>query len=81
MQENNEKRNLKFCRYYHGEQQNPYRDSFKGRAWMAEQLAGERASDSAKYPWAMVIPFVALRTRLRNAVPLHRKQFASPHPP
>ena len=81
MQTDNESRDLKYCRYYHGEQQNPYRDSFKGRAWMAELLASERTSDSAKYPWAMVIPFVALRTRPRNAVPLHRKQFASPHPP
>ena len=49
MQVDNENRDLKYCRYYHGEQQDPYRDSFKGRAWMAEQLASERASDSAKY--------------------------------
>ena len=48
MQTDNENRGLKYCRYYHGEQQDPYRDSFKGRAWMAEQLASERASDSAK---------------------------------
>ena len=48
MQTDNENRDLKYCRYYHGEQQDPYRDSFKGRAWMAEQLASERASDSAK---------------------------------
>ena len=48
MQANDENKNLEYCRYYHGEQQNPYRDSFKGRAWMAEQLARERASDSAK---------------------------------
>ena len=48
MQTDNENRDLKYCRYYHGEQRDPYRDSFKGRAWMAEQLAGERASDSAK---------------------------------
>lgn len=48
MQVDNENRDLKYCRYYHGEQQDPYRDSFKGRAWMAEQLACERASDSAK---------------------------------
>lgn len=48
MQANNESKNLEYCRYYHGEQQAPYRDSFKGRAWIAEQLASERASDSAK---------------------------------
>ena len=48
MQANNENKNLEYCRYYHGEQQDPYLDSFKGRAWMAEQLARERASDSAK---------------------------------
>ena len=48
MQTDNESRDLKYCRYYHGEQRDPYRDSFKGRAWMAELLAGERASDSAK---------------------------------
>ena len=48
MQVDNENRDLKYCRYYHGEQQDPYMDSFKGRAWMAEQLASERASDSAK---------------------------------
>ena len=48
MQANNEKKNLEYCRYYHGEQQDPYRDSFKGRAWIAEQLACERASESAK---------------------------------
>ena len=48
MQVDNENRNLKYCRYYHGESQDPYMDSFKGRAWMAEQLACERASDSAK---------------------------------
>ena len=45
---NNEKKNLEYCRYYHGEQQDPYRDSFKGRAWIAEQFASEHASDSAK---------------------------------
>ena len=44
---NNENKNLEYCRYYHGEQQDPYRDSFKGRAWIAEQLASERASESA----------------------------------
>ncbi|PWJ67343.1 hypothetical protein SAMN05720473_101213 [Fibrobacter sp. UWB15] len=48
MQANNEDQNLEYCRYYHGEQNDPYRDSFKGRAWIAEQLASERASDSAK---------------------------------
>ncbi|MBR6124545.1 hypothetical protein IKQ19_13285, partial [Candidatus Saccharibacteria bacterium] len=48
MQTDNENRDLKYCRYYHGELQDPYMDSFKGRAWMAEQLASERASDSAK---------------------------------
>lgn len=48
MQTDNENRDLKYCRYYHGEQQDPYRDSFKGRAWMAEQLASERASGPAK---------------------------------
>ena len=47
MQANNEKKNLEYCRYYHGESECPYRDSFKGRAWIAEQLASERASDSA----------------------------------
>ena len=47
MQVDNENRDLKYCRYYHGEPQDPYMDSFKGRAWMAEQLACERASDSA----------------------------------
>ena len=47
MQANNEIKNLEYCRYYHGEQDCPYRDSFKGRAWIAEQLASERASDSA----------------------------------
>ena len=48
MQANNEDQNLEYCRYYHGEQNDPYRDSFKGRAWIAEQLASERVSDSAK---------------------------------
>ena len=48
MQAYNEKKNLEFCRYYHGEQECPYRDPFKGRAWIAEQLASERASESAK---------------------------------
>ncbi|MBR4681163.1 MAG: hypothetical protein IKP03_08680 [Fibrobacter sp.] len=47
MQANNENKNLEYCRYYHGEQNDPYVDSFKGRAWMAEQLASERASESA----------------------------------
>ena len=48
MQAKDEKRDLRYCRYYHGEQQNPYMDAFKGRAWIAEELASERASDSAK---------------------------------
>ena len=47
MQANNENKNLEYCRYYHGEQNDLYVDSFKGRAWMAEQLASERASESA----------------------------------
>jgi len=43
---NNE--NLEYCRYYRGEAECPYRDSFKGRAWMAEQLACERDSELPK---------------------------------
>lgn len=41
-------RNLEYCRYYHGEQQNPYTDSFKSRAWIAEQFASECAFDYSK---------------------------------
>ena len=48
MQAKDEKRDLRYCRYYHGERQCPYMDAFKGRAWIAEELASERASDSAK---------------------------------
>lgn len=48
MHANNENRDLKYCCYYHGEQNDPYTASFKGRAWIAEQLASGCASGSAK---------------------------------
>ena len=36
-----------FCLYYYNEEQCPYRDNYKGRVWIAEKLASERANASA----------------------------------
>ena len=48
MHADNENRDLEYCRYYHGEQNDPYMDSFKSCAWKAEQLACGHISGSAK---------------------------------
>jgi len=36
-----------FCLYYNYEEECPYRDNYKGRAWIAEKFASERANASA----------------------------------
>ena len=61
MQIDNEIRDLKYCRYYHGEQWNPYLDSFKECAWEAEQLASEQAFDEAKDFLSFVVTHIPNR--------------------
>ena len=36
-----------FCLYYHNEEDCPYRENYRGRAWIAEKFASERANASA----------------------------------
>lgn len=36
-----------FCLYYNNEDQCPYRDNYRGRAWIAEKFANERANAGA----------------------------------
>ncbi|OWV14614.1 hypothetical protein [Fibrobacter sp. UWB5] len=61
MQTDNENRDLKYCRYYRGEQRNPYLDSFKDCAWEAEQLASEQVFDEAKDFLSFVVTHIPNR--------------------